>query len=52
MSKSLAAFLAFVVAALFFGVALFGGDLGNVSLLYAGLFCSAIGLALEALPAG
>ena len=51
MSKNVLAFLAFVAACVFFGVALFGGSLGDVNLLYAGLFSTAIGLALEALPA-
>ena len=49
LNKALLAFLAFVAAALFFGVGLFGGDLG-FNLLEAGLFSTAIGLALSALP--
>lgn len=50
MSKNLLAFLAFVAACVFFGLALFGVPVG-FSELYAGLFCAAIGLALEAAPA-
>ena len=50
MNKQLLAFLAFVAAALFFGIALFGGSLG-FNLLEAGLFSAAIGLALSSAPA-
>jgi hypothetical protein len=51
MNKNLFAFLAFVAAALFFGVALFGASLAGVPLLDAGLFSTAIGLAILTVPA-
>lgn len=50
LNKAVLAFLAFAAACVFFGVALFGGDLG-FNLLEAGLFSAAIGLALQAAPA-
>ena len=50
MSKSALAILAFVAACLFFALDLFGQSLGDVRLLAAGLFCTALGLLIEALP--
>lgn len=49
--KPLLVFLAFLAACVFFGCAVFGWSLGDVNLLDAGLFSTAIGLALGALPA-
>jgi hypothetical protein len=44
-------FLAFLAACFFFGLAVFGGSLSGVNLLDAGLFSTAIGLALGSAPA-
>lgn len=50
VNRSLLAFLGFLAAEIFFGVLVFGGTLGDVPLLAAGLFSTAIGLALQAAP--
>lgn len=44
-------FAAFAAACLFFGLAVFGGSLSDVNLVDAGLFSTAIGLAVGAAPA-
>jgi len=51
MNKGLFVFLAFLAACIFFGFAVFGIGLGDVNEVEAGLFSTAIGLALGALPA-
>lgn len=50
LNRVLLAFIAFVVAAVFFAIALFGGSLGDVNLIEAGFFSTAIGLALQVVP--
>ena len=44
------ALLAFIAALVFFLVAAFGGSLGDVNLLYAGLSSAAAGWVLDHLP--
>jgi hypothetical protein len=50
MNKNLLALLAFVAAALFFGLLLFSVALSGISLLAAGLFSLALGFVLHSAP--